>query len=39
MITTMMNQKRGHRFSKLPGDGDLWAPNNLMKSGEKKNTS
>ena len=29
MITTLMNQKRGlNRLSKLPDDGDLWAPNN-----------
>ena len=31
-----MNQKRGlNRFSKLPDDGDPWAPNNLMKPGAK----
>ena len=24
----MMNQKRGHRLSKLPDDGDPWAQNN-----------
>ena len=32
MITTLMNQKRGlNRLSKLPDDGDPWAPNNLLK--------
>ena len=32
-----MNQKRGlNRFSKLPDDGDPWAPNNLMKPGAKE---
>ena len=25
-----------HRFSKLPDDGDSWAPNNLLKSGAKE---
>ena len=26
-----MNQKRGlNRFSKLPDNGDTWAPNNLL---------
>ena len=25
-----------HRFSKLPGDGDPWAPNNLLKPGAKE---
>ena len=34
MIITLMNQKRGlNRFNKLPDDGDLWAPNNLLKPG------
>ena len=29
MINILMNQKRGlNRFSKLPDDGDTWAPNN-----------
>ena len=32
-----MNQKRGlNRFSQLPDDGDLWAPNNLLKPGAKE---
>ena len=32
MITTLMNQKRGlNRFSKLPDNGDPWAPNKLLK--------
>ena len=32
-----MNQKRGlNRFSKLPDDGDPWAPNNLLKPGAKE---
>ena len=37
----MMNQKRGlNRLSKLPDNGDPWAPNNLLKPGAKeKNTS
>ena len=35
-----MNQKRGlNRFSKLPDDGDPWAPNNLLTPEQKKNTS
>ena len=25
-----------HRFSKLPDDGDPWAPNNVLKSGAKE---
>ena len=34
MITAQMNKKRGlNRFSKLPDDGDPWAPNNLLKPG------
>ena len=37
MIITIMNQKRGHRFSKLPNDGDPWAPNYLLKSGANEN--
>ena len=36
MITTLMNQKQGHRFSKLPDDEDHWAPNNLLKAGAKE---
>ena len=31
-----MNQKQGlNRFSKLPDDGDPWAPNNLLKLRKK----
>ena len=31
-----MNQKRGlNIYSKLPDDGDPWAPNNLLKPGAK----
>ena len=26
------SKTRTHRFSKLPDDGDPWAPNNLLKS-------
>ena len=37
MITTLMNKKRGlNRFSKLPDEGDPWAPNNLLKPGAKE---
>ena len=37
MTTTMMIQKRGlNRFSKLSDDGDLWAPNNLLKPGARE---
>ena len=37
MIITLMNQKRGlNRFSKLPEDGDPWAPNNLLKPEAKE---
>ena len=40
MINILMNQKRGlNRFSKLPDDGDPWAPNNLLTPEQKKNTS
>ena len=40
MINILMNQKRGlNRFSKLPDDGDSWAPNNLLTPEQKKNTS
>ena len=28
-----------HRFSKLPDDGDPWAPNNLLTPEQKKNIS
>ena len=36
----MMNQKRGlNRMSKLPDDGDPWAPNNLLTPELKKTTS
>ena len=38
MISTLMEQKRGLRFSKLPDDGDPWAPNNLLKPGAKGKT-
>ena len=30
---------RTHRLSKLPDDGDPWAPNNLLNPEQKKNTS
>ena len=37
MIYILVNQKRGlNRFSKLPDDGDPWAPNNLLKPGAKE---
>ena len=37
MITTLVNKKRGlNRFSKLPDDGNPWAPNNLLKPGAKE---
>ena len=40
MINILMNQKtRTHRFSKLPDDGDPWAPNNLLTPELKKNIS
>ena len=40
MINILMNQKRGlNRFSKLPDDGDPWAPNNLLTPAQNKNTS
>ena len=32
----MMNQKPGHRLSKLPYDGDPWAPNNLPTPEQKR---
>ena len=31
-----MNQKPGLRFSKLPDDGDPWAPINLLTPEQKK---
>ena len=35
-----MNQKRGrNRFSKLPDDGDPWAPNNFLTPEQKENNS
>ena len=34
-----MNEKPGHRLSKLPYNGDPWAPNNLLTPEQKKNTS
>ena len=40
MINILMNQKQGlTRLSKLPDDGDPWAPNNLLTPEQKKNTS
>ena len=35
------SKTRTYRLSKLPEDGDPWAPNNLLNPGakEKKNTS
>ena len=40
MINILMNQKRGLKvFSKLPDDGDPWAPNYLLTPEQKKNTS
>ena len=40
MINILMNKKtRTHRLSKLPDDGDPWAPNNLLTPEQKKNTS
>ena len=38
----MMNENkktRTYRLSKLPDDGDPWAPNNLLTPEQKKNTS
>ena len=34
----MMNQKRGHRYNKLPGDGVPWATNNINGNLEQKAT-
>ena len=40
MINILINQKtRTHRFSKLPDDGDPWAPNNLLTPEQKKTIS
>ena len=39
MINILMNQKPGLTDSKLPDDGDPWAPNNLLTPEQKKNTS
>ena len=37
MIIILMNKKRGlNILSKLPDDGDPWAPNNLLKPEQKK---
>ena len=33
------SKTRTHRMSKLPDDGDPWAPNNLPTPEQKKNTS
>ena len=33
------SKTRTHRFSKLPDDGDPWAPNNLLTPELKKNIS
>ena len=33
------SKTRTHRLSKLPDDGDPWAPNNLLTPEQKKNTS
>ena len=33
------SKTRTHRFSKLPDDGDPWAPNNLLTPEQKKNIS
>ena len=39
MIIAQMITKRGlNRLSKLPDDGDPWAPNNLRKPEQKKKT-
>ena len=32
------SKTRTHRLSKLPDDGDLWAPNNLLTPVHKKNS-
>ena len=33
------SKTRTHRLSKLPDDGDPWAPNNVLTPEQKKNTS
>ena len=33
------SKTRTRRFSKLPNDGDLWAPNNFLNSGAKEKKS
>ena len=33
------SKPRTHRLSKLPDDGDPWAPNNLLTPEQNKNTS
>ena len=33
------SETRTHRLSKLPDDGDPWAPNNLLTPEQKKNIS
>ena len=33
------SKTRTHRLSKLPDDGDTWAPNNVLTPGQKKNNS
>ena len=33
------SKPRTHRLSKLPDDGEPWAPNNLLTPEQKKNTS
>ena len=33
------SKTRTHRLSKLPDDGDPWAPNNLLTPEQKKNIS
>ena len=39
MITTLINQTPGlNKLSKLPDDGDPWAPNNLLKPRSKRKT-
>ena len=40
MINILVNKKtRTHRFSKLPDDGDPWAPNNLLTPEQTKSIS
>ena len=33
------SKTRTHRLSKMPDDGDPWAPNNLLTPEQEKNTS